>query len=534
MRGLPRPPPGRRRRAAPPPDWRTRQSAPAAFEGRHGVTPLLPTRPLVRKPSPLHSPGALGTLASHGHHDQGGGVTVDCRPPRAAPTTASGRRGHAGPRRRAGGRPRARVGPDRRGLGAGRPAGPGAHRHHGRPGSLAGRRLLRQGPGTGVGRSGRGALRRHRDLRPHGTPVPRRAARHRPPRQALLRRARHTRRPTADSASRSSRPPPSIASRSPGPRPRSTCSPASPGRRSSRARPPPTPIPSGHAGTALVLAAGNVASLGPRDALSKLFVEGKTVVMKANPVNDYLVPHWNAALASLVDAGVLRIVEGGAEAGQHLTSRPRIDEVHITGSDKTYDAVVFGPGAEGERRKAADEPVLAKPVTAELGNVSPVIVVPGTWTIAELQYQAEHVATMLVNNAGFNCLAARVVVTHAGMVPARRLPRRADAVPVASSPPAAPTTRAPRTRRDAFLAAHPEAESYGTGPSDALPWTVIPVCPPAGSTTSASTWSRSSGRWPRPRSPPRPRRPSSTRPPTSPTPCCGARCRPPSWSAPPP
>ena len=50
--------------------------------------------------------------------------------------------------------------------------------------------------------------------------------------------------------------------------------------------------PASHAGTALVLAAGNVASLGPRDVLSKLFVEGKVVVMKANPVNDYLVPHW--------------------------------------------------------------------------------------------------------------------------------------------------------------------------------------------------------------------------------------------------
>ncbi len=172
--------------------------------------------------------------------------------------------------------------------------------------------------------------------------------------------------------------------------------------------------PGAHAGTALVLAAGNVASLGPRDVLSKLFVEGKVVVMKANPVNDYLVPHWRRALASLIDAGVLRIVEGGADVGRYLTGHPRIDEVHITGSDKTYDAVVFGTGPEGARRKAANDPVLDKPVTAELGNVSPVIIVPGKWSIPELLYQAEHVATMLVNNAGFNCVSARVVITHAG------------------------------------------------------------------------------------------------------------------------
>ncbi|HXY26732.1 MAG TPA: hypothetical protein VEH82_00455, partial [Acidimicrobiales bacterium] len=84
--------------------------------------------------------------------------------------------------------------------------------------------------------------------------------------------------------------------------------------------------PVAHLGTVLVLAAGNVASLGPRDVLSKLFVEGKVVVMKANPVNDYLVPHWTRALGALVDAGVLRVVEGGAEVGRYLTGHARIDE----------------------------------------------------------------------------------------------------------------------------------------------------------------------------------------------------------------
>ena len=192
--------------------------------------------------------------------------------------------------------------------------------------------------------------------------------------------------------------------------------------------------PRAHAGTALVLAAGNVASLGPRDVLSELFVEGKTVVMKANPVNEYLVPHWSRALAPLIDAGVLAIVEGGAAVGQFLTGHTHIDEVHITGSDKTYDAVVFGAGQDGARRKAADDPALTKPVTAELGNVSPVIVVPGRWSIAELRYQAEHVATMLVNNAGFNCISARVVVTHAAWPRARRVPRCVDPDPGADHP----------------------------------------------------------------------------------------------------
>jgi aldehyde dehydrogenase family protein len=235
--------------------------------------------------------------------------------------------------------------------------------------------------------------------------------------------------------------------------------------------------PGAHAGTALVLAAGNVASLGPRDVLCGLFVEGKVVVMKANPVNDYLVPYWNRAMAALVEAGVLRIVDGGAAVGQYLTAHLRINEVHITGSDKTYDAVVFGTGAEGARRKAADEPALDKPVTAELGNVSPVIVVPGKWSIAELRYQAEHVATMLVNNAGFNCVSARVLVTHAGW------PQRDAFLGALTQTLAGIATRrafypGAAARCDAFVAAHPEAESYGTGPADALPWTFIRGVPP--------------------------------------------------------
>ncbi len=235
--------------------------------------------------------------------------------------------------------------------------------------------------------------------------------------------------------------------------------------------------PLAHAGTALVLAAGNVASLGPRDALSKLFAEGKVVVMKANPVNEYLVPHWNRALAPLVDAGVLRIVRGDAALGQFLTAHDRIDEVHITGSDKTHDAVVFGTGEDGARRKAADEPLLDKPVTAELGNVSPVIVVPGRWSIGELRYQAEHVATMLVNNAGFNCIAARVVVTHA------QWPQRDAFLGALTQTLAEVRTRrayypGAHDRHDAFVAAHPEAEELGTGPEDALPWTFIRGVPP--------------------------------------------------------
>jgi len=230
--------------------------------------------------------------------------------------------------------------------------------------------------------------------------------------------------------------------------------------------------PVAHKGLALVLGAGNVASLGPRDVLSKLFAEGKVVVLKANPVNEYLVEHWERALAALIEPGYLRIVRGGAQVGAYLTQHPLVDEVHVTGSDKTHDAIVFGPGDEGARRKANNDPLVTKPVTCELGNVSPVVIVPAKWTSAEIRYQAQHVATMLVNNAGFNCLTPRVIVTHRGW---DQRDEFLDALESVLS--SLPTRRAyypgARERHESFMAAHPDAHQIGDSSRDKLPWTIV-------------------------------------------------------------
>ncbi|HET9766390.1 MAG TPA: aldehyde dehydrogenase family protein [Thermoanaerobaculia bacterium] len=220
---------------------------------------------------------------------------------------------------------------------------------------------------------------------------------------------------------------------------------------------------------ALVLSAGNVSSIGPMDALYKLFVDNEVVVFKTHRVNDYLGPLLERGLRPLVEAGFLRVVYGGAEEGAYLCEHPLVDSIHITGSDKTYDAIVFGTGAEGARRKAAGEPRLQKPVSAELGNVSPVIVVPGTWSDADLAYQAENVATMLANNAGFNCNAARVLVLHRGWSQReaflaavrdvlRQVPPRRAYYPGAAD------------RFAALVAAHPDSVLIGEPGEGELPW----------------------------------------------------------------
>src|SRR5205085_1658920 len=108
-----------------------------------------------------------------------------------------------------------------------------------------------------------------------------------------------------------------------------------------------------------------------------------------------LLELWGRAFAALVELGVLALARGDAAVGAYLAHHHQVEQIHITGSDKTYEAVVFGPGADGAARKARGERSLATPVSAELGNVSPVIIVPDRWSAAELRYQAEHVATML-------------------------------------------------------------------------------------------------------------------------------------------
>jgi acyl-CoA reductase-like NAD-dependent aldehyde dehydrogenase len=226
------------------------------------------------------------------------------------------------------------------------------------------------------------------------------------------------------------------------------------------------------AGVALVLSAGNVSSIGPQDVLYKLFVEGHVVVLKSHPVNAYLGPLLAEGFRCLIDRGVLRLVHGGAAEGAYLCQHTGIDEIHITGSDKTYEAIVFGTGAEGERRKEEHRPVISKRVTAELGNVSPVIVVPGPWRAADYRYQAANLVSMLTNNAGFNCTATRVIVQDAGWAGRERLLGEIRAllgrVPLRKAYYPGATARAA-----AFAAAHPEAERFGDASEGVVPWTLV-------------------------------------------------------------
>jgi hypothetical protein len=235
--------------------------------------------------------------------------------------------------------------------------------------------------------------------------------------------------------------------------------------------------PSHQGQLALVLGAGNISAIGTLDALYKLFAEGAVVLLKLNPVNNYLEPFLTEAFDALRQDGFFEVVSGNAEVGRYLCQHPAVDTIHITGSHHTHDAIVWGASAkEQTQRKAAHQPLSKKPITSELGCVTPVIVVPGRWSTAELKAQARHIASMVVHNASFNCVAAKVVVTAKGW-PQRsafltELQRALAQIPtrIAYYPGA-------QERYQAFLERYPQTKLLGERTAQVVPWTFIPDVP---------------------------------------------------------
>ncbi|WP_345801209.1 aldehyde dehydrogenase family protein [Microbacterium sp. AZCO] len=171
--------------------------------------------------------------------------------------------------------------------------------------------------------------------------------------------------------------------------------------------------PTAPGGIGLVLGAGNVTSIPVLDVLYELLAHNRVVILKVNPTQDALVPVFERAFAPLIEPGFLRIVSGGGDVGAYLTQHDEVAHVHITGAAPTFDTIVWGAAGDAAtaRRRSAGTPLLAKPITSELGGVSPIIVVPGQWTEADLRYQAEHIATMRLQNSGHNCIAGQVVIS---------------------------------------------------------------------------------------------------------------------------
>jgi aldehyde dehydrogenase (NAD(P)+) len=161
-------------------------------------------------------------------------------------------------------------------------------------------------------------------------------------------------------------------------------------------------------GLAAVLGAGNVTGLAAADCISQVFEHGRAAVVKLHPLHAPLVGVLGRALAPLAAAGLVRIFAGDAAAARGIVADGSVTHVHLTGGRGAFDALVRGDRGPGVHGGAA---ALAKPITCELGNVTPWIVVPGRYTPRQLAFQADLVAASIAHNTSFNCIATKLVVT---------------------------------------------------------------------------------------------------------------------------
>jgi aldehyde dehydrogenase (NAD(P)+) len=166
-------------------------------------------------------------------------------------------------------------------------------------------------------------------------------------------------------------------------------------------------------GLVMVLGAGNFAA--PIEVLTKMFCEHKVCVYKPNPVNHLeTVPVVRKFLAELIEDGYLAVVEGDIPVASAIISLDCTEQVMITGSDKTYDAIVWGaPNVQAENKKNGNR-VCKKQVDAELGNVNVLSVVPGHYTDKELEKLTYHIAHIRVFNGGHTCPSVQIVLLAKG------------------------------------------------------------------------------------------------------------------------
>ncbi len=161
----------------------------------------------------------------------------------------------------------------------------------------------------------------------------------------------------------------------------------------------------------LVLGAGNFSSIPYLDVLYHLITRKSVILLKLNPVNEYLKPVFEKVFQNFIERGYIIVTTGNIDESKYMANHPGINHIHLTGSDKTFEDIVYGRElTEKERTTKSLSKINNKPISSELGNVTPIIIHPGKWSTSDIKYQARKIVTAKLNNNGFNCIAAQVVV----------------------------------------------------------------------------------------------------------------------------
>ncbi|KAL8425947.1 hypothetical protein Efla_000924 [Eimeria flavescens] len=151
------------------------------------------------------------------------------------------------------------------------------------------------------------------------------------------------------------------------------------------------------AGVTAVLGAGNFD--GPVDLLTSLFIENKVCIYKASPMNALLLEPLKKIFAPLIEHNYTAIIIGDVAEANALLSHPEVEKWYMTGAAATAYRIIWGRPTPPS---PPAEPLLAKPMTVELGNCTPWIVCPGDWRA---------IAAAMVFNGAHICVHPQVLIT---------------------------------------------------------------------------------------------------------------------------
>ena len=155
---------------------------------------------------------------------------------------------------------------------------------------------------------------------------------------------------------------------------------------------------------------------------------GASCLLKMNPVNEYLGPAPRArAAAARSSAATSPSCTAAPRSARTFATTASIGDVHITGSDKTHDLIVWGPPGPGARgpkapqRPAPQEAHHERAREREPGASSCPVRTPTRSSRAWPRTSAG----MVTNNASFNCNAAKLLVAAQGLGAARHVHQEA-------------------------------------------------------------------------------------------------------------
>ena len=133
--------------------------------------------------------------------------------------------------------------------------------------------------------------------------------------------------------------------------------------------------------------------------IAPALLTGNTMVMKPSPWTPLCTLRFGEIAQSVLPPGVLNVVSGGNELGQHMTEHPDIAKISFTGSTATGKKVMASASTN------------LKTDTLELGGNDAAIILPGT----DVQAIVPTLFWACFGNSGQWCIAVKRVYIHSSI-----------------------------------------------------------------------------------------------------------------------